>query len=69
MIRKALACAALVTAAMAVAAAPAAASDDGGGSFHAGEYSASKMHYLESAGGAVIAGAAAKDGSFMGATW
>ncbi|WP_236242623.1 hypothetical protein [Streptomyces sp. CC228A] len=69
MIRKALACTALVAAAMALGTAPASATDENGGSFHSGEYGATHMHYLESAGGAVIFGADTHEGSYMGANW
>ncbi|MFG3497387.1 hypothetical protein [Streptomyces sp. NPDC047928] len=75
MIKKALACAALVTAAMAIGTVPAAAlnNDDGcacdHGSFHAKEWSAMHFHYLEQDGGSVIASGGAADGSSMGATW
>ncbi|WP_175410044.1 hypothetical protein [Streptomyces sp. TRM64462] len=69
MIKKALACAALVAAATALGIAPAAANDDVGGSFGAGEHAATHFHYLQSAGGAVIASGGASEGSAMHASW
>ncbi|MFF8828339.1 hypothetical protein [Streptomyces sp. NPDC015131] len=72
MLRKALACTALVAAAMAVGTAPAAAfggGDDDHGSFHAVEWSKGKFAALESAGGSKIAAGGFSEGGAIGAEW
>ncbi|WP_143662733.1 hypothetical protein [Streptomyces sp. CB03238] len=73
MLRKAFACAALVTAAMALGAAPAAAhggdNNDDHGNFHAVEWDKGKVAALESAGGAKISAGGWHKGGAIGANW
>ncbi|WP_344365353.1 hypothetical protein [Streptomyces gobitricini] len=73
MLRKAFACAALVTAAMALGTAPAAAygdkDKDDHGSYHAFEWNKGKFAALESAGGSKIAVGGFNQGGAIGAQW
>ncbi|WP_256107510.1 hypothetical protein [Streptomyces sp. ODS05-4] len=71
MLRKALACAALVAAATALGTVPAAANDDDRdhGSFGAVEWNKGKFATLESAGGSEIAAGGWNQGGAIEATW